>query len=321
MSYLIRRFSRALSLMIGVSTLCFLLTGLAPGEFFDELRLNPQISPQTIAELNTRYGLDQPITRRYGRWLHAAAMGDFGYSVAYNTPVASLLWTRAKNTLLLTITAMLLTWTLAVPLGILAAANRASDKIIGIATWFLNSIPEIVIAVGLLALALQSRSLPVGAMQSLGSEDLSAAARLKDVLLHISLPAAILVLIGLPIIAQHIRASVLEVLEAPYIKAARGLGIGPARILFRHVLPVAGSPAISLFGFSLAALVSGSLLVEVITGWPGLGPLILEATLSRDLFVVVGGAMLSAVFMIGGNFLADLVLSASDPRIRTGAQD
>jgi len=321
MNYLVRRLVRTLLLMIGVSTLCFFLMQLAPGKFFDELRLNPQISAQTIAQLNGRYGLDQPIVLRYFRWIRAAAAGDFGYSIAYNMPVASLLWTRAKHTLLLTGTATLLIWLIAVPVGVLAAAKRSVDKVIVAANSFLISMPEIVIAVGLLALAVHSRMLPVGAMQSLGSEGLSSGAELRDLLLHMSLPVSILVLLGLPFITQHIRTSVIEVLDTPYIQAARGLGIGPGRLLFRHALPVAANPAISLFGFSLAGLLSGSLLVEVITGWPGVGPLILEATLSRDLCVVVAGAMLSALLMIGGNFVADLMLIASDPRIRTGAQD
>jgi peptide/nickel transport system permease protein len=321
MNYLLRRFLRALLLMVGVSTLCFFLMQLAPGKFFDELRLNPQISAQTIAQLNSRFGLDQPIVLRYARWLRAAASGDFGYSIAYNMPVASLLWSRAKHTLLLTSAATLLIWLIAVPLGVLATASRSLDKFVIAANSFFISIPELVIAIGLLALAVHSRMLPVGAMQSVGFEDLSTAARFHDLLLHLVLPVAILVVLGLPVITQHIRTSVVEVLDTPYIQAARGLGIGPARLLFRHALPVAANPAISLFGFSLAGLLSGSLLVEVITGWPGLGPLILEATLSRDLCVVVGGAMLSALLMIGGNFVADLMLLASDPRIRTGAQD
>jgi peptide/nickel transport system permease protein len=321
MNYLVRRFVRALFLMIGVSTLCFFLMQLAPGKFFDELRLNPQISAQTIAQLNGRYGLDQPIALRYIRWVRAAAGGDFGYSIAYNVPVASLLWIRAKHTLLLTGTATLLIWLIAVPMGVLAAASPPLDKITVAVTSFLISIPEIVVALGLLALAVHSRVVPLGAMQSLGFEGLSGEAQLRDLLLHMALPVAILVLLGLPIITQHIRTSVVEILDTPYIQAARGLGIAPARLLFRHALPVAANPAISLFGFSLAGLLSGSLLVEVITGWPGLGPLILDATLSRDLCVVVGGAMLSALLMIGGNFVADLTLLASDPRIRTGAHD
>ena len=135
------------------------------------------------------------------------------------------------------------------------------------------------------------------------------------------LPTIVLVLAGLAVVERHVRASVIEVLQAPYIQAARGLGISRNRLLFRHVLPVAANPAISLFGFSLAGLLSGSLLVEVVTGWPGLGPLILDATFSRDLYLVIGGVMLSAVFMVGGNFIADLLLLGSDPRIRTGESD
>jgi len=135
------------------------------------------------------------------------------------------------------------------------------------------------------------------------------------------LPATILVLAGLAIVVRHVRSSVIEVIDAPHVRAGRGLGIGRARLLFRHVLPVAASPAISLFGFSIASLLSGSLLVEVATGWPGLGPLLLEATLARDLYLVIGGIVFSALFLVGGNFLADVLLLVSDPRIRTGGLD
>ena len=118
--------------------------------------------------------------------------------------------------------------------------------------------------------------------------------KVSDVLRHLLLPTAILVLAGIAIVIRHVRASVVEVLDAPFVRAGRGLGIGRTRLLFRHVLPVAASPAISLFGFSIASLLSGSLLVEVITGWPGLGPLLLEATLARDLYLVIGGIIVSA---------------------------
>ena len=152
-------------------------------------------------------------------------------------------------------------------------------------------------------------------------ESLSPWAKLQDVILHLALPAFILVLAETAVIVRHVRASVLEVLGAPYVQAARGLGISRGRLLFRHVLPVAANPAISLLGFSLAGLLSGSLLVEVVCGWPGLGPLILEATLSRDLYLVIGGIMFSALFMVGGNLVADVMLLALDPRIRREGMD
>ena len=310
MKYAARRALRAVVLLFGVSVLCFLFTEMAPGSFFDEMRLNPQISPETISGLRARYGLDQPLLVRYSRWLTSVVNGDFGFSVAYNSPVAPLLWSRALNTLLLTTTAMLLTWLMGVPLGVWSAAYRGRwlDRVVEAGNSLLISIPEIVIALALLALAVRSRVVPIGGMISIGHEDLSGAAKVNDILRHLLLPTAILVLAGIAIVIRHVRASVVEVLDAPFVRAGRGLGIGRTRLLFRHVLPVAASPAISLFGYSIASLLSGSLLVEIITGWPGLGPLLLEATLARDVYLVIGGIIVSAVFMIAGNFIADLML-------------
>ncbi|HUO26796.1 MAG TPA: ABC transporter permease [Candidatus Aquilonibacter sp.] len=320
MKFLLQRLLRTLLLLLGLSVLCFLFTEMAPGSFFDEMRLNPQISPETIALLRSRYGLDQPLPIRYVRWTLAAAHGDFGYSLAYDAPVGKLLLPRAKNTLLLTSVATVLSWILALPLGIWSASRRGRliDRVIGTGTSVVISVPEIVMAIALLALAVRFRLGPVGGMMSLSLEDQSLYERIGDVCAHMMLPVSILVLGSAAIIERHVRAGVLEVLDSACIQAARGLGIGRMRLLVYHVLPLAANSAISLLGFSLAGLLGGSLLVEAITGWPGLGPLILEATLSRDLYVVIGGVMLSGVFMLGGNFVADVLLLACDPRIRSG---
>jgi peptide/nickel transport system permease protein len=313
---------RAVLLLVGVSALCFAFTEIAPGSFFDEMRLNPQISPETIASLRAQYGLDQPLVVRYGRWVHAAVHADLGYSIAYNTPVAPLLWGRAKNTLLLAFSSMLLAWLVSVPLGVWAARRgRIFDKLSGVTTSFFLAVPEVVVVVALLAIVVRWRVLPFGGMQSVNFESLSTWDRLWDIARHLLLPLLILAVADGTIIFRHVRASVLEILETPFVQAAHSFGISRTRLLFRHVLPVAASPAISLFGFSIAGLISGSLLVEVVCGWPGLGPLILDATFSRDLYLVIGGLMLSTLFMIGGNFIADVMLLAADPRIRTGAAD
>jgi ABC-type dipeptide/oligopeptide/nickel transport system permease component len=202
-----------------------------------------------------------------------------------------------------------------------SARGKFADKLATPTSSFLLSVPELVLAVGLLALAVRWRFAPVGGMMSLGFEDLSPWEKIRDMAVHMLLPVLILVLGGVAVVERHVRVSVLEVLDMPYIQAARGLGIGRARVLFRHVLPVAANPAISLFGFSIAALLGGSLVVEVVAAWPGLGPLILEATLSRDLYLVIGAVLFSAVFMIAGNLIADVILLASDPRIRPGEPD
>ncbi|HVO62603.1 MAG TPA: ABC transporter permease [Terriglobales bacterium] len=323
MRYVLRRLLRALLLLMGVSAFCFLLSTMAPGGFFDEMRENPQISPETISVLRARYGLDQPLTMRYAKWVVAAAHGDLGYSIAYNAPVAPLLRQRVKNTLLLTTTAMCLTWLIAVPLGVWSAACRRRwvDRLIGTGASFLISVPEVVMAVGLLAWAVRSRALALGGMTDIDFEQLSWPAKIHDVASHLMLPVLMLALGGTPVILRHVRASVAELLEAPFVQAARGLGIDQRRIMFRHVLPVAANPAISLFGLSVAGLLSGSLLVEVLTGWPGLGPLLLDAALSRDLFLLTGAILFSAVFLATGNFLADVLLFASDPRIGRGGAD
>jgi peptide/nickel transport system permease protein len=134
---------------------------------------------------------------------------------------------------------------------------------------------------------------------------------------HLVLPVAVLVLGSLPILLRHTRAAVLEVLDSPYVRAARGHGISPWRILFRHALPAAINPLVSLFGFSLGSLLSASLLTEVVMSWPGLGPLLLEAVLARDIYVVIGAVVLSTIFLVFGTLLADFLLFAADPRIRT----
>jgi peptide/nickel transport system permease protein len=133
------------------------------------------------------------------------------------------------------------------------------------------------------------------------------------------LPVLALVLSALPMLVRHVRAAVADALKAPFVRAAMGHGISRRTLLYRYVLRAAAIPLITLFGFSLGALLSGSLLVEVVMSWPGLGPLLLEAILARDVYVVIGGVLCSTVFLVAGNFFADMLVYWADPRIRSGA--
>jgi peptide/nickel transport system permease protein len=157
---------------------------------------------------------------------------------------------------------------------------------------------------------------PVGGMTSINMQDQSTWAWLRDLGWHMVLPVATLVVGAVTIILRHVRASVSEVLESTYMRAAEGHGLPRLKLLFGHALPAAANPLISLFGLSVALLLSVSLLIEVVMSWPGIGPLLLEAILARDLFVVIGAIMFSTLFLIGGNLLADVLLYAFDPRIR-----
>jgi peptide/nickel transport system permease protein len=305
-------------LLIGVSLLCFLLSDLAPGSFFDEMKLNPQISPETVAALRSQYGLNQALPVRYGLWIKSVVRGDWGYSFAYNVPVRSLLMVRARNTLLLTTLATLLAWMVAIPLGVWIAnrSGKWEDRLTLAATSFFLAVPELVLALGFLYWVVRMHLLPAGGMTSAGFEDLGTWGKLWDLMAHLVVPLAVLVLGSLPMLVRHVRASMLEVLQTPFIQAARGHGVGRTRLLFSYALPAAANPLISLFGLSVAGLLSGSLLIEVIMGWPGLGPLLLEASVSRDIYVVVGAVMASTLFMILGSFLADVMLVIVDPRVR-----
>jgi peptide/nickel transport system permease protein len=318
MRFLLRRLAHAVFLLVGVSVLAFFFSTLAPGNYFDEMRLNPQISAERLSVLRAEYQVDRPMAVRYVRWAGAVLHGDLGFSFAYNAPVAPLLWTRARNTLLLMGTATLLVWVLALPLGVWSAARlgRPSDVALSWATAVLLIIPDLALALGLLVLVVRSGWLPTGGMVSVGFDTFSVVHKLQDVALHMVLPVTVLVASALPVLLRHVRAAVAEALEAPFMRAAEGHGISRRRLLYRYVLPAAAHPLIALFGFSIGTLLSGSLLVEVVMSWPGLGPFLLEAILARDLYVVIGGVLLSTLFLVAGNFVADLLLYWADPRIR-----
>jgi peptide/nickel transport system permease protein len=319
--YTFARLVHALLLLAAVSVCAFLLLDLAPGDYFDEPRLDPRISPEAVAGLRAQYGLTQPLPIRYARWLASAWHGDFGISMAYNMPAAQLLAPRARNTLLLTITALLLAWALGVPLGVWSAASggRLPDRLIALSASILLTIPELLFACALLFLAAQSGWLPAGGMRAPGYDQLPFPARLADLARHMILPVTVLAAGAFPQIVRHVRASVAEVLGASFIAAARAHGIPPRRLIWRHILPAAANPLISLLGLSIGGLVSASMLVEVIFGWPGLGPLFLDAVSGRDVHVLLGAVILSACFLIAGSLLSDLLLYVFDPRIRGDA--
>jgi peptide/nickel transport system permease protein len=304
MRFLQTRLLHSAMLMIAISFFTFLLLELAPGDFFEAMRLNPQISEQTVSGLRSEYGMDRPLLIRYERWVRSIFKGGWGFSFAYNSPVAPLLRVRARNTLLLTsLSAM--------------KRGRWSDRLTGIATSGLLTVPDLLLFLLLLLLAVRTGWFPAGGMLSPGMDGMGLWTKAKDIAYHLALPSAALAITTLPVLVRHVRSAIADVLESPFLRAARGHGVRPRRLILRYALPVAANPLISLFGLSVATLLSGSLLVEVVFGWPGLGPLLVESMLARDVYVVVGVVMLSSVFLILGNLLADVLLFLNDPRIRT----
>ena len=318
MTFFRRRLLHSGLVLVAVSILTFIVLDLAPGDFFEELVLNPQISPETVSRLREQYGVDRSLPVRYLYWLLSLARGEMGYSLAYNSAVGPLLFSRALNTLLLTGTALLLIWLLAVPIGVWGAGREGtwSESVIRLGISFLLAIPDLMLALLFLFFAVSSGVFPAGGMVSTGVESQGFSQRIVDLAWHMVLPVTALVLGGLPVVVRHVQAAVSEALHSPFVQAARGLGIPARRLLFGHALRAAANPLISLFGLSLAALLSGSLLIEVVMSWPGMGPFLIEAIKGRDLHVVVATVLLSTILLLGGNLLADFLLYLADPRIR-----
>jgi len=317
-SYITRRVIHALLLLFGISVLSFLFLDLAPGDYFAEARLDPRISAQTVAAMRTQYGLERSLPVRYGRWVQSVWHGDFGVSMAYNLPASQLLSVRIRNTLLLTLAALAITWALGVPLGIWSALRRGRwpDRIIALVTSSLLTIPELLLACAALWFVARSGYLPAGGMVSAGFEHMDKLHQASDILRHMLLPVTVLAAGSLPLLVRHVRAGVIDAMGSSFVVAGRANGIAESRLMRRYVLRSAANPLINLMGLQLGTLLSSSLLVEAITGWPGLGTLFLDAVTARDVHLIIAPVVLSAAFLTTGSLIADLLLYACDPRIR-----
>jgi len=314
LSSILVRLGNALIVMALVALLTFLLIDLAPGSYLGDLATNPQISAEAVERMRVQFGLDQPFYRKFLRWGRSMASGDFGYSFVYQRPIGQLIAERLSNTVLLNVIALTAAWTLGLALGLAAAASRGSpiDWVIGAVTTILLASPGVVLAVLLLAGAARV-GLPIGGLS--GGDEVGTVHRFVDLLRHLIVPAAAIALVWFPAIARHTRAALIAALDAPYVLGARSRGVGRWRLLLVHALREALAPVSTLFGLSLSAVLSASLVVEVVMAWPGIGQLAYDAVFKRDIFLVVDLAQLSAILLLIGNAIGDLLLRRLDPRV------
>ena len=320
MRVILARVIRALVLLVAVSFVTFLALARAPGEFTDDLRLDPRIAPATIAALRAEFGLDEPVLSRYGHWLRAVARGHLGYSLAYRLPVERLLWRRAANTLLMTATALALAWAVALAIGVGAAAarNPGWDRAAGVGAAILLAFPDLFIALALLTIAAYSGWLPAGGMSAAGVAPGTWAA-LRDLVAHMAVPVLVLTLATTPVLLQYVRSALEDSMPPALAIALHARGLPRARLVARHSLRLASAPLAALGGLSLGSLLSTGLLVEVLVGWPGMGALLLEAVSARDPFVIVAATVLATAVLLAGNAAGDLLLHLADPRVRGAA--
>jgi peptide/nickel transport system permease protein len=295
-----RRLAEAGVVLTMVSIAVFAMTEAAPGRFLSELQANPRISPQTIALLEARYKLDAPVHERYLAWAASAITGDFGYSALYQIPVSEVLWPRLLNTVRLAVLAMMLAWLIAVPAGVWSGlrANGIFDRTTAIVSSLLLATPDVVAGLAVVWIATSTGWLQIGA---------------------IILPAAALSAVTAPVVFRHTRAAVVDAAASRAVIAARLHGLPARTVTLRHVLPLAAVPLVPLFALSVASLLSASLLIEVIVAWPGLGPLMLDAVLGRDLHLLVASAVVSAGLLVVATIGSDVLLRVIDPRVRSAS--
>mgnify|MGYP001584715672 FL=1 len=318
-TYILRRFLQTIPLLLGISALTFILLQLAPGDFLNTMGENPNISQEALDAMRRRFGLDAPWWVQYGLYLKNIFLHlDFGQSFSRHQPVFAVLREGMVNTLILASAAALVSWGLAVPLGVWAAVRQYSwlDKVLSVLAFLGLSIP--VVLSGLLLLFLAARSdgiLPVGGMRSLDWEYLDFWGKTADLLRHLALPALV---VGLNPLASHMRqmrGNLLDILRLDYVTTARAKGLDERTVVFKHAVRNAINPLITLFGFTLGALLSGAFVAEIIFSWPGLGRITLEALLQQDQYLVLGSVLMASVMLVAGNLIADILLAVADPRI------
>jgi peptide/nickel transport system permease protein len=310
--------ARALGVVFGVVTLTFILLHLAPGDPAQRL-LGPAATPAQIETARHALGLDRPLTAQYGSWLGRVLSGDFGTSIATGRAVGSLLAGAWPATAILVVLSLSLTYLFGIAIGTYQANTRSrmADSFVTITTVALNAIPGYWLGLVLvMVFTYRLRLLPAFGASGLDADFLSSSGKAVDRLRHLVLPLTTLTLIGVGGTARFVRAAMRDVRDAPFLVIARAKGVGRLRAVTRHQLRNALVPVVTLLGLSLPALFSGTVFVESIFAWPGVGQLMVQGVQARDYPVVMAAATISAVLVVLGNILADVLVGVVDPRVR-----
>jgi peptide/nickel transport system permease protein len=315
---IVKRFFQLAVLSLLVASATFALSSLLPGDFFSTQELDPTIRRQTIELMRHRDGLDQPILVQYGRWLTRCAHLDFGESHFYQQPVRSIVLDALTKTLWIGIPALMIGMLGGILLGTFHALNR--DNSLGLGLDLLSTValalPTLILGLGALLLAAFTNWFPLGSMSSSSLPDAGFLTWFTDRIHHLVLPVACLTVPILVFVERIQCAATQDVLHVHYVRAVRARGVARRRIFLHYLLRPALNPIMSIAGPLCASILSGSLVLEVIFAWPGLGQVTLNALLNQDTTLVVGCVVGSTILLVTGNLVADILLLLLDPRTR-----
>lgn len=321
--YIIRRLLWMVPILLGVSIICFTLLKAAPGDHVSVMMAQARASGQSLTaqdreHLRQQYGLDRPIYMQYTDWLGQVLRGNLGISSRTNAPVSEVILSRLPNTIKLTGTALILTLLIALPLGILSAVKQYSrlDYFLTTFNFVGISVPQFWLALMLLYFfGVTLGWLPVRGMGSPYAEG-GTWNSIVDAFRHYVLPVTSVTLVGLAGYMRYQRAAMLEVIRQDYIRTARAKGLSEAKVIFKHAWRNALIPILTLLGYVLVILVEGSIVVENIFSWPGMGQLAVISLQQRDYPIVMAIVLLSAVGILIGTLISDILYAVVDPRVR-----
>ena len=313
LSYILKRIFSAIPVLLGVTLIVYFIISLIPGDPATAI-LGSFATPENVKILNSQLGLDKPIWQRYFIWLYNILQGDFGRSFSLNRPVIDEILERFNATIILSGTSFVICSILGILFGILSAAYQYSliDKLITFIVLVGISIPSFFLGMMLiLYFAVSVRWFPVSGMYSL-----YGGGGLWDLINHLVMPSITLSLVALGVIARLVRSSMLEVLRLDYIKTARAKGVSETRVVLSHAFRSAIITILPILGLQAGFVLSGSVYIEIVFQWPGVGRMLVDAILKRDIILVQGGVVFVSICYVFFNIAVDVLQRVLDPRIR-----
>ena len=326
MRYLSRRVLTMVPLLLIISVAAFVIIQLPPGDYLTSYIASLQASGEEVnlervERLRQQYGLDQPMYVQYLKWVSGILQGDLGRSFIYNRPVTELIWARLGWTVLIVGLSLVASWAVAIPIGIYSAVKQygVTDYVVTFLGFFGMAAPPFLLALLVMMVASRWFGLSLGGLFSAQYQDAPwSVMKLLDLANHLVVPVLVLGVAGTGATIRTIRANLLDQLHMPYVEAARARGLSEWRLLLKYPVRLAINPLISSIGGVLPALVSGSVIVAVVLNIPTVGPLLLEALLSQDMFLAGSLVMILAFLTMVGTIISDVLLAWLDPRIRFG---
>ncbi|MBA2666887.1 MAG: ABC transporter permease [Trueperaceae bacterium] len=320
--FLTRRLLTFIPTLLLVSAICFAVIQLQPGSFTDRYLEDPRFSREAVARINAQLGLDRSPVEQYGRWIWGiVTRGDFGFSFFANRPVASMIGERLAWTVVIALVTLLFAWIVAVPLGIYTALKRNgfTDAVASFVGYVGLAVPDFLVALLLVAMVLAYGGTNVGGLFSprfIGES--WTWAKFVDMLDHLWIPILAIGTGGVATIMRQMRANLLDVLDADYVRTARAKGVSEHRVTMRHAVRTAINPLVSMAGLQLPELINGTIIASIVLNLPTIGPLLYSSLLAKDQYVAMTLLLFASLLLMIGNLLADLALAWVDPRIRYG---